>query len=235
VPSPALPDPAGGMVRAWGRFGREPGEFQYPRGVAIDPAGRVYVADWGNHRIRRFTRDGRLLGQFGGLRFEDFGGQFTPTGVWVLDTGEIVVHAGNVFTFTAEGERLGGRGIPVPTAPRCGIAVDRAGHVYVFGHPGHRVLKLDATGRVLATFGLGYGEGDGQLFDPIGLTVDAAGHVWVAESFRARGRVQGFGPDGRTSAPGGPATTASAFGRPRGSRSTPRGASTWSTAICRGW
>ena len=113
------------------------------------------------------------------------------------DTGELVVHADRVYTFTPEGQRLRAWEIPVRTEHRCEIAVDSGGSVYVVGDPGRRVLKLDPAGRVLATFGQEFGEGDGQLFDPIGLTIDAAGRVWVAEWLRERGRVQGFAPDGR--------------------------------------
>ena len=32
--------------------------FQYPRGVAVGSAGNVYVADQGNHTIRKVTPDG---------------------------------------------------------------------------------------------------------------------------------------------------------------------------------
>jgi hypothetical protein len=190
-------DAAGAMVRTWGRFGREPGEFQRPRGVALDRAGTVYVADWGNHRIARFTREGRWLGAFGGLRFEAFDGTFTPTMVAAPDTGEIVVHAYGVYTFTPAGRRLAGRRIPFATHTRCEMAVDAAGYLYVVGDRDRRVHKLDRAGRIVASFGRGYGEGDGQLFDPIGLTVDGAGRVWVADWFRGAGRVHGFAPDGR--------------------------------------
>ena len=190
-------DRSGAMVRTWGRFGREPGAFQSPRGLALDRAGILYVADWGNHRIQRFTRDGRLLSHFGGLRFEDFDGRFTPTVVAASDTGEIVVYADDVFTFTPEGRRLGVRRIPLRTETRCGIAVDSAGYLYVVGDPDRRVHKLDAAGRVVARFGRGYGEGPGQLFDPIGLAVDASGRVYVADWFRGQGRVHGFAADGQ--------------------------------------
>jgi sugar lactone lactonase YvrE len=192
-------DESGAMVRTWGRFGREPGAFQYPRGLALDRAGMIYVADWGNHRIQRFAPDGRFLGEFGGLRFEDFDGLFDPTDVAAPDTGEIVVyvHARDVYTFTPEGRRLRGWRLPFPAAPRCGIAVDPAGHLYVVGDQDRRVHKLDAAGRVLASFGGGRGEGDGQLFDPIGLAVDSAGRVYVADWLRERGRVHAFAPDGR--------------------------------------
>ncbi len=75
--------------------------------------------------------------------------------------------------------------------------MDRAGYLYVVGAPDHQVHKLDRDGRVLASFGRGYGEGDGQLFDPIGLAVDTAGRVYVADWLRGQGRVHGFAPDGR--------------------------------------
>jgi hypothetical protein len=189
-------DAAGVMLRTWGRFGRELGEFQYPRSIALDRAGTVYVADWGNHRIQTFTRDGRVLGQFGGLRYEDFDGLFSPTFVAAPDTGEIVVHAYGIFAFTPDGRRLGGRRIPLRVETRAEIAVDQTGHVYVVGDPDHRVHKLDREGRVVASVGRGRGVGEGQLFDPIGLAVDAAGRVYVTDWFGGRGRVLGFAPDG---------------------------------------
>lgn len=85
------------------------------------------------------------------------------------ETGEIVVYvpAHDVYTFTPEGRRLRGWRLPFPAAPRCGIAVDAAGHLYTVGDQDRRVHKLDAAGRVLTSFGGGRGEGDGQLFDPI--------------------------------------------------------------------
>jgi sugar lactone lactonase YvrE len=190
-------DPSGGMVRTWGRFGREPGEFQYPRGLAFDRAGTLYVADWGNHRIQRFTPDGRFRDQFGGLRFEDFDGVFDPTMVAVTDTAEIVVHGYAIYTFTSDGRRLDAWRIGMPTETRCEVAVDPTGHLYVVAaFPDRRVHELDRDGRILRSFGRGYGEGAGQLFDPIGLTVDASGRVWVADWLRGQGRVHGFAPDG---------------------------------------
>jgi sugar lactone lactonase YvrE len=77
------------------------------------------------------------------------------------------------------------------------MAIDAAGFLYVVGYPDRRVHNVDRNGRIVASFGRGYGEEEGQLFDPIGLTVDAAGRVWVADWFRGAGRVHGFAPDGR--------------------------------------
>ena len=63
-----------------------------------------------------------------------------------------------------------------------------------------------------ASFGLGRGEGDGQLLQPIGLAVDSAGRVYVADWLRGQGRVHGFAPDGRLLGTWRSGTTASASG-----------------------
>jgi hypothetical protein len=37
----------------------------YPYGLQLGPGGRLYVAEWGNHRVQEFSRDGRSLGCWG--------------------------------------------------------------------------------------------------------------------------------------------------------------------------
>ena len=39
------PPPSGEQLAVWGRFGRGPGEFIRPYGVAVDRQGNVYVSD----------------------------------------------------------------------------------------------------------------------------------------------------------------------------------------------
>ena len=53
------------FFRQFGKEGSGKGQFAYPRGVATDSAGRVYVADSDNHRIQVFTGEGRFLRMFG--------------------------------------------------------------------------------------------------------------------------------------------------------------------------
>ncbi len=44
--------------------GEGPGEFDYPKDIAVDRVGNVYVADSGNHRIQKFDADGKFLSAF---------------------------------------------------------------------------------------------------------------------------------------------------------------------------
>jgi DNA-binding beta-propeller fold protein YncE len=45
----------GEFVRTWGDFGSGANEIGLPAGVAVDPAGFVWVTDAGNNRILRYT------------------------------------------------------------------------------------------------------------------------------------------------------------------------------------
>lgn len=39
----------------WGSLGSGNGQFNSPRGMAVDSSGNVYVADTGNNRIQKFS------------------------------------------------------------------------------------------------------------------------------------------------------------------------------------
>ena len=43
-------------VTSWGSHGSGPGQFNRPRGVAVDATGHVYVADDDNSRIEKFSQ-----------------------------------------------------------------------------------------------------------------------------------------------------------------------------------
>ncbi|MBK8905398.1 MAG: hypothetical protein IPM53_29720 [Anaerolineaceae bacterium] len=51
----------GRYLFAWGSAGAGAGEFDVPHSLALDAAGRVYVADRGNARVQIFDEDGRFL------------------------------------------------------------------------------------------------------------------------------------------------------------------------------
>jgi sugar lactone lactonase YvrE len=58
----------GTFIKAWGKRGSEPGEFDVPHSLALDSLGRLYVGDRSNSRVQIFDQDGNLIAvwkQFG--------------------------------------------------------------------------------------------------------------------------------------------------------------------------
>lgn len=51
-------DREGAQVASWGRAGEGPGEFGYLSGIALDPAGTLWVMDALNQRLTGFSPDG---------------------------------------------------------------------------------------------------------------------------------------------------------------------------------
>jgi DNA-binding beta-propeller fold protein YncE len=48
-------------LREWGEEGSEPGEFHFPIGIAINAADEIFVTDFYNDRVQKFSVDGKLL------------------------------------------------------------------------------------------------------------------------------------------------------------------------------
>src|SRR5271166_4276949 len=67
----------GQFIKAWGHHGSAPGEFDVPHGLAMDSAGRLFVADRANNRIQIFDQDGNFLAEW-----KQFG---RPSGIYIRD------------------------------------------------------------------------------------------------------------------------------------------------------
>jgi hypothetical protein len=65
----------GKFIKAWGHHGSAPGEFDVPHGLAMDTAGRLFVADRANNRIQIFDQDGNFL-----TEWKQFG---RPSGIYI--------------------------------------------------------------------------------------------------------------------------------------------------------
>src|SRR5262252_2846829 len=65
----------GKFVKAWGHHGSGQGEFDVTHGLAMDSAGRLFVADRANSRIQIFDQDGKFVDEW-----KQFG---RPSGVYI--------------------------------------------------------------------------------------------------------------------------------------------------------
>jgi sugar lactone lactonase YvrE len=76
------------LLSDWGGTGAEDGQFNKIRGLGVDSEGYVYVADYNNSRIQKFTKDGVFASKFG--EPGNGAGQFVaPYGVAVGSSGKI--------------------------------------------------------------------------------------------------------------------------------------------------
>jgi DNA-binding beta-propeller fold protein YncE len=73
----------GKFIKSWGKKGTGPGEFGELHAMAIDPKGRLYVADRSNKRIQVFDQEGNFIDQW-----TQFG---RPSGISVDQKGMIYV------------------------------------------------------------------------------------------------------------------------------------------------
>ena len=73
----------GKFIKAWGKKGSGPGEFNIPHTIALDSQGRVFVGDRGNNRIQIFDQDGNFLEEW-----KQFG---RPSGIFIAKDDTIYV------------------------------------------------------------------------------------------------------------------------------------------------
>ena len=87
-------DRKGNILRQFGTAGREPGQFAYPYDLMILKDGTLLVCEFGNNRLQRVTPEGKSLGIYGRLGFDEGELQY-PWGVDGTDEYIFVVDSGN--------------------------------------------------------------------------------------------------------------------------------------------
>jgi mucin-19 len=184
--------------------------FRNPGAAALDFAGNLYVADAGNHTIRKVTVSGVVTtlagapGESGCLDGPGAEARLSgPRGValdaggnlYVADSGNhlirVISPAGNVSTYAGtaglRGSLDGTRESARFAMPR-GLAVDASGNLYVADTFNFCVRKITRTGLVSTLAGspgaAGTADGSGgaaRFASPVALALDAAGNVYVAD------------------------------------------------------
>lgn len=148
----------------------------YPRDVAVDNTGDVYIMDSGNCVIRKIT---------------------AATGVISTVAGTPPDSSGNYHCdFSGDGGLATSAELyPIDlSTPAGGVAVDSSGNLFI-ADTGNGVIRevLASTGIITTVAGnansVFVGTGDGgaatsaTLFEPYGVTVDEAGNIFIADTY----------------------------------------------------
>ncbi|MCM3038592.1 S-layer homology domain-containing protein [Paenibacillus motobuensis] len=154
-------------------------KLSYPEGVAVDSSGNLYIADKGNHRIRKVDTSGTIstVAGTGDRGYSGDGGDATsaqlnsPFGVAVDHNGNLYISdtfnhrirkvdaAGKISTIAGtDGPGYWGDGVPAISAlfnQPIGIAVDSSGNVYISDRSNDRIRKVDTSGKISTIAGTG--------------------------------------------------------------------------------
>ena len=132
-----------------------------PEGIAMDSSGNIYFADYGNERIRRVDAKTGYISTIAGTGTAKFSGDNGPANAASLDPMD--------------------------------VALDSKGDLFVADISNNRIREITPDGTITTVAGTGVAgyTGDGgpaiaaQLDSPSGVAVDAAGNLYIADSFNA--------------------------------------------------
>ncbi|HVU99841.1 MAG TPA: hypothetical protein VHH88_00675, partial [Verrucomicrobiae bacterium] len=134
--------------------------FNYPRGLAADTAGNIYVADSQNHVIRKVTSAGV-----------------------VTTVAGMAGCAGD-----SDGTSPGGGTNTARFHSPWGVVVDGAGNIFVADTGNHAIREIDSSGVVSTICGLGgvWGSADGlgsnaRFNQPRDIAMDSSGNLYVVD------------------------------------------------------
>lgn len=161
-----------------------------PAGLALDNAGNLYIADSGNHKVRRISA-GRISTVLGtGVAGNTTANQlYSPTAVTIGLAGDLyIADAGNhrIRKLSTNGS--------ISTIPGSGRDLAQAADGSLLAASGAQLLRILPSGALnpIAGDGTYRFRGDSgpatqaRLNQPQGVAIDGAGNLWIADTANSR-------------------------------------------------
>lgn len=186
-------------------------QFNEPYGLDVDATGTIYVADYGNHRIRKITPSG-VVTTFAGSTSGFAEGTGTAAmfknpsdvvadangNVYVSDTFNNrirnITSSGTVSTFAGSGAAgfANATGTIANFKNPSGITIDTDGNLYVAENSNHSIRKITSAGVVSILAGTNesnYQDGTGataKFMQPVGIVINNSGVIYVTDETNHR-------------------------------------------------
>ncbi|WP_111631310.1 NHL domain-containing protein [Larkinella arboricola] len=185
--------------------------LNFPTGIEVDSQGNLYIADKGNHRIRKVTPNG-IITTVAGTGTAGFSGESKlATSAELNNPDDLTVDGkGNLYIVDQNNNRIrkvnsngiittvagtgtagfsgdGGLAIQAQLFEPEAVAVDAAGNLFIADAINFRIRKVSTSGIITTVAGGGQGE-DGSLatqaslYIPTDVALDAAGNLFIAQS-----------------------------------------------------
>ena len=149
--------------------------LSYPFGLAVDAAGNVYIPDYGNNAVKKWSPANNTV------TFVVSNGLSAPSGIAVDAAGNVYISDASAIDSTVKEWLVASNtlitvvsnGLYYPEA----LALDGAGNIYIADSYNHQIKEWVAASNgvmPLVTSGLQY---------PYGVSVDVAGNVYIADSY----------------------------------------------------
>jgi len=199
----------------------------HSKGLAVDAAGNIFIADTDNSRVRRVNVAGMIQTVAGNGTNAATGDGGPATSASLSDVSGVAVDpAGNIYIGDSSNRRIrkvgvngvittiagvgvegysgdGGPAVNAMLGRPEALALDSAGNLYFADSTAQRVRKIDTGGIITTVAGNGIDgfSGDGGLATsaslafPIGVAVDVAGNIYIADG--DNDRIRKVTPDGR--------------------------------------
>ncbi|RKX22602.1 MAG: hypothetical protein DRP35_01520 [Candidatus Zixiibacteriota bacterium] len=161
-----------------------------PTGIAaIYEQNKIYIIDTGEHSLKVFDYDGKLIKTVS--QFESEENFHYPTFIEATANNEILINDAlnyEIRRFDYDGNYLSSFGkegdAPGTFSRPKGIAVDSDGHIYIVDNMFDNIQVFDKNGRILLVIG-SRGQNPGQFWSPVGICIKQD-TLFIADTFNNR-------------------------------------------------
>lgn len=182
-------DTNGVVVSQWGQLGNNPGDLRWPRGIAVDAVGNVYIASSDNNEIVEFDPNGNYIKTFQGPN-NAIDGSFHPRSIDInVSTGDIYVtssYAYRVDRFFPDGvlnHSWGGLDTTGENFNRPnGVEIDPLTQdIYVADTWNSKIKKFASDGTFLTEYGglLSLSNLEDAISFPARMALDSSANLWL--------------------------------------------------------